>query len=123
MKILIIDEDIVYLDLIKKHLNSCCDAIVTEPNPLSIIFDPINIESFDVLIIDIKIEGINGTMLIQKIKELKPDIHIIVHTSDKNNNKQKEIKNNGADAFFIKPGHLSILKYINELKEQSKVKN
>ncbi len=120
MKILIIDEDIVYLDLIKKHLHDCCDEIVTESNPLSIIFDPINIGDYNVIIIDIKIKGLNGAMLIQKIRELKPDIHIIVHTSDENNNVRIDAKNSGADTFFVKPGHLSILQYLNKLKEELK---
>ena len=122
MKLLIVDEDIVYLDLIKKHLNSCCGDIITESNQLAVLFNREGIENFDLIIFDLNVKNINGTELIKKARKIKPDINVIIHAANKNQKVINKLKEIGIDNYFIKPGHSEILKYLNKFKEKQVLK-
>ncbi len=59
--------------------------------------------SFDLLISDVRLPGITGLELLNKVKKLKSDIKIILMTGLMDSQVRQEVADAGASAFFLKP--------------------
>ena len=59
--------------------------------------------SYDLLLTDYLMEGINGVELMRQARELYPDINVIVFSGYAEENLADQITRLGADAFFCKP--------------------
>jgi two-component system response regulator (stage 0 sporulation protein F) len=78
-KVLLVDDEVavrdLFNDLLKKEKYSV-KCVATGEEALELIKN----ENFDVVLLDIKLTGMSGVEVLQKIKEIKPEIVIIMIT-------------------------------------------
>ena len=85
-------------------------------------------EHFDIVITDLKMEGINGMEFLTKVKELKPETEVIVITGFATMESAKEsFKKNVVD-FLAKPFRLkemqeAVAKAVQRIKERENIKD
>ncbi|HCL57296.1 MAG TPA: chemotaxis protein CheA [Spirochaetia bacterium] len=124
MKILIVDDEIEALNQIAEALEPTNYQIMTRSNPFE-AFEEAKKEKTDLIITDIKMPGMNGIELIEKVREIQPEIFVIYITAF-GDLRDSLIASDAppkrkADAFFKKPVEFS--KIINALKEIEKKKS
>ncbi|MDX9864603.1 MAG: response regulator [Anaerolineaceae bacterium] len=68
-----------------------------------------NYHVIDLLVTDIRLPGMDGLELVERIRRLHPDIKVILVTGMRDANYEKAVKALNADAFFEKPFELEIL--------------
>ena len=93
MKILLvnnINEDLEYFEETIKNFNITLDK---ESNPLNVI-NTIKINTYDLIIIDFEISGINGFTLLKEIKTYDKSIQVIIITDNGDLYTAKECLNN-----------------------------
>jgi CheY-like chemotaxis protein len=61
----------------------------------------------DLLVADIRLPGISGLELVQRIRRRKPDVHIILVTGLEDRSTRRQITEAEVDAFFFKPVHMA----------------
>jgi len=66
-------------------------------------------QPIDLLVIDVKLPGISGLELMDKIKARQPDLKVILITGLTDHHTRRAVANAGADAFFFKPVELGDL--------------
>lgn len=101
-RILVVDDDESLLDTLNKGLSLhgyCCEATTSAASALEIIK---NI-SFDIMIVDIVLPGINGLELTEKVKRIRPEMIIIVITGYIDNFPYDKAIVAGASDFIKKP--------------------
>ncbi|MCB9481743.1 MAG: response regulator [Desulfobacteraceae bacterium] len=100
-KILLVDDEISILDLERKFLENIGYYVSCETNPLSAVTlireEP---DFFDLVITDITMPEMSGDILIEQIREIRPDIPVIVYTGF--NEKMNQIKSK-TEYFLMKP--------------------
>lgn len=100
-KILLVDDEISILDLERKFLENIGYYVSCETNPLSAVKliseEP---DFFDLVITDITMPEMSGDILIEQIREIRPDIPVIVYTGF--NEKMNQIKSR-TEYFLMKP--------------------
>jgi len=65
--------------------------------------DILNSELIDLVLTDVKMPGMGGIQLLEKIKEIKPDIPVIIMTAYGSVEKAVEAMHKGAYTFILKP--------------------
>ena len=79
IKILITDDHPVVRLGLKKILEEASDIIVTgEAGCASELFDCINTDEYDILLLDISLPGRNGLDLLKELKVIKPTIPVLI---------------------------------------------
>ncbi len=68
-----------------------------------------NYHVIDLLLTDIRLPGMDGLELVERIRRLHPEIKVILVTGMRDANYEKAVKALNADAFFEKPFELEIL--------------
>jgi len=76
-----------------------------------------------ILLLDIKMPGVNGLDVLRRAKALDPDTRVIMITALEDRQKREEALNLGADRYLVKPFDLEILenmviKMVNEIIEE-----
>lgn len=101
-KVLAIDDDFNYLKSVKKILgmNGFLTEIITNPKS---VLDIVQNESFDVILLDVKMPGLNGIELFSIIQKKKPLIPVIVISGQSNIEIAVDFIKNGAYDFLEKP--------------------
>ena len=77
----------------------------------------------DVLILDVYMDGMTCVEAIPKIKEINPELSIIVVTGDESIELEKQIRQLGVLGYFIKPIEIKILKEILENARDPHINN
>jgi len=81
----------------------------------------INEDEPDVIIVDLKMPGISGLEVLQKVKETRPQIEVIILTGHGNEEDRKLCMNLGAFAYLQKPLDINVLsETIREANEKAK---
>jgi DNA-binding NtrC family response regulator len=76
---------------------------------------------FDIVITDLKMEGIDGMRFLARVKEIRPDTNVVVITGFATPDTAKESFRKGAFDFIAKPFKLSdILETVHQLDERSR---
>lgn len=60
-------------------------------------------EHFDVVVLDIKMPGMDGTQVFTEIKRISPDIRVILLTGHYSLTEEEDILKKGAYAYLLKP--------------------
>lgn len=78
-KVLVVDDEVTVRDLFKDLLNreKCLVKSVSSGEEA---LDLISKEHFDAVLLDIKLSGISGIETLKKIREVKPDLTVIMTT-------------------------------------------
>ncbi|MEA3352079.1 MAG: response regulator [Chloroflexota bacterium] len=63
----------------------------------------ISVETFDLLISDVRLPGISGLELLEKLRGRNPDMGVILVTGVMDTQVRRDVADAGADAFFLKP--------------------
>ncbi len=78
----------------------------------------------EVMILDLNMPGIDGIEVLQKIKETRPEIEVIILTGHGSENDRETCMKLGAFAFLQKPLNIDLLnKTLNEAYKKSRMKN
>ncbi|MFZ6030748.1 MAG: response regulator [Chloroflexota bacterium] len=63
--------------------------------------------SVDLLVTDVRLPGISGLELVNRIRRRSPEMHVILVTGVEESSVRRQITEAGADAFFYKPIHMA----------------
>ncbi|MDD3730910.1 MAG: response regulator [candidate division Zixibacteria bacterium] len=101
-RIIVVDDEEIVLSLIRDTFEEEGYAIKTASNgeeALKLTFD----ETFDLLITDIRMPGMDGIELVRRVREKQPDIGVIFMTGYANLNSAKNAIKQGAFDYIMKP--------------------
>jgi two-component system NtrC family response regulator len=100
--ILIVDDEKNYPRIIGEILQEEGYTSLTASSGLEAL-DMLNNEPIDLVLTDVKMPGMNGIQLLEKIKSIKPDIPVIIMTAYGSVEKAVEAMHKGAYTFILKP--------------------
>lgn len=116
LDILIVDDDKVSTLVLKKYLEGVFNSIhLAENGKLGLLAFLQN--KFDIIVTDVYMPEMDGIGMIKKIRQVDPEIPIVVITSSDDINDMKELLNLGIGRFIQKPITKSML--INALLDAS----
>ncbi|HPC46403.1 MAG TPA: diguanylate cyclase [Deltaproteobacteria bacterium] len=121
-RILIVDDETETLDLIAEHLSEngySVNTAVTAEEALTTIQQ----EFFHIAIVDLHLPGMTGAELLRSIKEIRPDVQVIVITGYGTIRDAVECMKLGASDFITKPvlpDHLTFT--IQRILEEARLK-
>ncbi len=101
-KILIVDDEKNYPMIIGELLEEEGYASQTAANALEAL-DILKTQTIDLVLSDVKMPGMDGIQLLEKIKEITPDIPVIIMTAYGSVEKAVEAMHKGAYTFILKP--------------------
>jgi two-component system NtrC family response regulator len=101
-KILLVDDDDSLREILTAHLRKGGYDVIAEGDPLSAV-DSLERESFDLVVTDIKMEGLDGISLLKKSKELHPSLPVIMITGHGTIESAVESMKLGAFDYVTKP--------------------
>lgn len=118
-KILIIDDDIDFLKALKFTLTERkIDVVAVESgyHALEILKE----EYFDLILLDLKMQGINGAETFKKIKEIESKPYVVIMTAYKEEEQMKIVNKLKPFGFIKKPFELdALMPYIKKrIKEE-----
>lgn len=116
-KVLIIDDEKDFLDIIAERIRARGMNVSTTTSAEDAL-NLIEEESFDVVIMDFMMPGMNGFQTLKAIKEKKPEVHIILLTGNVLEEIRIEAKNIGVLYVIEKPPDLQDL--IQKIKKAKK---
>ncbi len=130
INILIVDDDTFVLNFVSELLKEFGYRAIPSDNP----FDALNIfqkEECGIVLTDIKMQGISGIELLNKIHDINPEIPVILMTADAELHTAIEAIQKGAFDFVckpFKPGHIincmkKALKHYNALQAEKDYKS
>ena len=100
--ILIVDDEKNYPTIIGEILQEEGYTSLTASSGMEAL-DILNNELIDLVLTDVKMPGMGGIQLLEKIKEIKPDIPVIIMTAYGSVEKAVEAMHKGAYTFILKP--------------------
>jgi len=100
--ILIVDDEKNYTMIIGEILQEEGYTSITASSGMEAL-DILNNEIIDLVLTDVKMPGMSGIQLLEKIKELNPDIPVIIMTAYGSVEKAVDAMHRGAYTFILKP--------------------
>ncbi len=111
--ILVVDDMVGPREALRMILKNKHDVITAEDSDKALEY--INSMDFYVAIIDIKMAGMDGLQLLKKIKEIKPDIEVILMTAYASVDTAKNALHYGALDYLIKPfDHKDVIEIVEK---------
>jgi DNA-binding NtrC family response regulator len=102
-RILAVDDEIDMLSLLKMIVESYSDHQVTVVNnPLEAV-ELLQQEAFDIVLTDLKMPGIDGIELLEKVQKIRPNTLVIVITAFGSLESAEEATRKGAFDYITKP--------------------
>ena len=117
VKVLIVDDEKDFLDIIAERMRARGMDVSTTTSAEDAL-NMVEEESFDVVIMDFMMPGMNGFQTLKAIKEKKPELQIILLTGNVPDEKRIEAKKLGALDIIEKPPDLKVL--IKKIKNAKK---
>lgn len=102
IRVLLVEDDLDSAEAIKQSLEICCKSVVWCKNGID-GFEEFKKESFDVVITDINMMGINGLEMIELIKQNAPHIKFIIITAYDNISNFTKSIDLGTHSYLRKP--------------------
>lgn len=100
-KILIVDDEEEFSEPISYWLKAQGYDVVAVNNGQKMI-EVISKDNFDIVFLDINMQPMDGFDCLRKIKEMKPDLPVIMLTAYANPQKEAAARRLGAEGFFYK---------------------
>jgi len=101
-KILIVDDELIMRESLAGWLQRDGHAIQTAPSGEEAL-DKLKETHFDIMLVDIKMEGISGLEVLQHVKESDPDVAVVMITAYGSIPTAIEAMKNGAYDYMLKP--------------------
>ena len=109
-KILIVDDEIQVREIIKEYLEAIIECQVFDSGEGQDALDKIKADSFDLIILDLKMPGVSGLDIIKTVRKQKPPPDILVTTAWDSAQVADEVIKEGATDYIVKPVTLETLK-------------
>ena len=128
IKILLVDDEKAFIELMAKRLRRRKQYVITAESGPEALAQMEN-ESFDVVICDVKMPGMNGIEVLQEIKHRFPDTEVIMLTGHATIESGLEGVRFGAFDYLMKPTDIEILMgkleaaYENKTKRELKIRD
>jgi DNA-binding NtrC family response regulator len=123
IKIIIVDDEKILRISLKDNLTDAGFNVIDFENPFSVL-EEINRRKYHVVLTDIKMPQINGIELLKKIKEINPEIHVIVMTAYGSIDTAVESMKYGAYDYISKPFKIEELIFkLNRIEEVENIKS
>ena len=117
-KVLLVDDEEDFTEILSKRLEAH-NLKVKAVNPGEDAVQIVDEQSFDVIILDLAMPGMDGLETLQKIKENHPDAEIIMLTGHATVKSSVEALKIGADDLMEKPVDLvALMNKIDELRKK-----
>lgn len=114
--IMIVDDEAVTLKMTKQGLEKFDYNVAIFSKPLEALeYFKVNFQSIHLIISDKSMPKMNGEELVKRMRELHPDIPIIVLSGFVSNEDDSILYENGASKILLKP--LSIRDIVREVKD------
>lgn len=107
-KVLLVDDEKEFVQTLSERLQMRKIGSVVIHDGQSAL-DLVNNDDPEVMIIDLKMPGIDGMEILQKVKQLRPEIEIIVLTGHGSEQDRKKCMDLGAFAYMQKPVDITLL--------------
>lgn len=101
-KILIVDDELIMRESLAGWLERDGHDIATAPSGEEAL-EILNEAHFDILLVDIKMEGISGLEVLKQVKENDPDVAVVMITAYGSISTAIEAMKNGAYDYLLKP--------------------
>jgi len=111
--ILVVDDEIFVLDSIERMLSALKYTVLTAPSG-SAALDVLTEETVDLILLDIRMPDIDGKRVCTKVREVEPDIPIIIMTGIDVPDTKAFAEKEGAFGFLEKPIELEKLRSLIE---------
>jgi DNA-binding NtrC family response regulator len=120
--ILIVDDELDMLQLLKRSLEPDLKCIVTTAPSARVALEMLAASSFDLVLADIKMPGIDGLELLELIKRDHPDLTVIMMTAYGHIDMAVEAMKSGAYDFITKPfDHDALVLRLEKALERSRL--
>ena len=106
--VLLVDDEEQFLDALTQRLETRGLKVKAVTNGEDAV-DQVEDHSFDAIIVDLAMPGIDGIETLKRIKEKRPDLEIIMLTGHATVKSGIEAMKLGADDFLEKPVDLNVL--------------
>ncbi len=102
IKVLLVDDEVTFATSMKKVLSRRGFDVQVATDGLTAL-SMIAKEHFDVVVLDVKMPGMDGTQVFAEIKRFSPDIKVILFTGHYTSGEEEDILKKGAYAYLLKP--------------------
>lgn len=107
-RILVLDDEVIVCKRLKPTFQKAGYDVETFTDSAQAL-DRIEEERFDVVITDLKMEGVDGMQFLARVKELWPDTGVVIITGFATLDMAKESFQKGAFDFVAKPFKLNVI--------------
>lgn len=118
-KVLLVDDERDYLEIMKERMEARDIAVSTATSAAEAL-ERIKTETFDAVILDLQMPGMDGIAAMQQMKEKQPELQVILLTGHATVEKGVEAIKLGAMDFVEKPADLELLR--DKIKKARKQK-
>jgi len=108
IRLLLVDDEIGYLDVLSKRLTRRGFKVTTASSGSEAIRAMRNWD-FDVAVVDLKMEDMDGIEVLKVFKRMEPSVHVIMLTGHGSERAAREGLEHGAFDYLIKPIDLEAL--------------
>ncbi|MBI5144788.1 MAG: response regulator [Candidatus Omnitrophica bacterium] len=108
-KILIVDDEVDVRDRIKNFLRRKIECDIQEASSGRQALEMIDKETFDLILLDIKMQGLSGIDVLKKTKAAHPEMDILMITAYDSQQVAREALKHGATGYIIKPSTLEVI--------------
>ena len=112
IKLLIIEDDVDLIELLHNYFGSRgyeISGFTEASSPIDILEKNLNSSPYDVALVDLNLPGVSGLDFIRRIKNVSPNMPILLMTADNDVDKAVEAVESGAYDYVIKPLHFQQL--------------
>ncbi len=102
IKVLLVDDEVSFTASMEKVLSRRGFDVKIAPDGLNALH-LIAEEQFDVIVLDIKMPGMNGIQVLNEIRRSSPNMRVILLTGHYSSNEEEATLKMGAYAYILKP--------------------
>jgi len=107
-KVLLVDDEREFVDTLAERMRSRGMDVATSESGIEAL-ELIDKESYDVVVLDLQMPGMDGLEVLARIKSRQPEVQVVLLTGHATVEKGVEAMKRGALEFLEKPIDLSVL--------------
>ena len=102
MHILIVDDELEFLELMQNRLHKRGFSVITAGTGEGAL-EKVGQEQFDAMVLDVKMPGIDGIEVLRKVKAIRPELPVILLTGHASTEAALMGVESGAVDYLLKP--------------------
>jgi DNA-binding NtrC family response regulator len=102
IKVLLVDDEVGFTASLKRVLSSRGFDVKEASDGFSALSLIAN-EHFDIVVLDVKMPGMDGTQVLAEISRSSPDIRVVLLTGHYSSSEEEKTLKKGAYAYLLKP--------------------